>query len=182
MANLVEGHERHVDTLKKSRKTWRRGYLPVEKAIKGFEELISTEIDVLKALYKSTGNPLFALLGLSFSLDAEIPVPSWVNNYVQDAVWGLFQEIESSEGKVIGTGAVLSKRFGFDDYKGQGNCFSSFQAQWERFEVLYEMYHRRYKKNDSWEDIEAKLSEKTGRPESTLRKWRNAFSKAWKKI
>lgn len=107
-----------------------------KEMIRQAKERIEVEVDVLKAFYETTQNPLYALAGLKFCLDGEMEIPAWINNYIQGAVCGLFDEIQNMSEERDRTGKALKKCFEFDRHQGRGSFFSAFQTQWNRNESL----------------------------------------------
>jgi hypothetical protein len=91
------------------------------------QQWIEFEVDLMKALYDSIQNPLFALRGLKCCFDGKINIPKWIQDYFQDAIIGLLNETTTTKKPGEKRAGILEKHFKFKHGRQQtGSSFSDY--------------------------------------------------------
>jgi hypothetical protein len=126
LIKLLENRKRDKD----SRKNWQFA-----------KEFIKVEIDMLKACYEATKNPLFIWYAYIFCSEVKLRLPDWVDKYFYNAAVDLvnagYQPPVGKRSKYI-----LIDKLGFKA-RGQGNCFTRFANTFDNFDKYLEVENQK---------------------------------------
>lgn len=151
---------------------------------------IDHNLNLLSAIYRHTGNPLFAMYGAKVCLDADLTPPAWIKEYMQKSITRLLGYAHrDTQGR---PDDPLVDSFGFrkGGGSGGGTWFRDFQEKLKQLADLLSLMQYRLEQRVSWEQAHASIAADDGfrscspkDPDSppsieTFLRWRDALLEA----
>jgi hypothetical protein len=123
----------------------------------GYNDMVATEIEIMRALFGLTGNPLFAWRAIMCCGDVDLDLPDWVMDYLFDSATKLAKSIDKYE-KGPDEGKFLKESLNFKN-AGRSNRFKNYKDTIERYSALSEIFRRKMEDDcNSWEDAATEIA------------------------
>jgi len=142
------------------------------------QHMISLEVEIMRASYETTKNPIFIWRALMCCIDSELTFPKWVVDYFYNASLNILNASYSDNPKREKD--LLADALGFKS-SGRGNSFTRYKNSVEEiYPALAKVMHEKTTSDDSFETIEGRVANEAFPDDSVeadkharnLRRWR----------
>jgi hypothetical protein len=177
-SNLETNHEFYVKRLEKFKKD------PDSKNLyKGAQEMIEVQVEIMRACYEVSKNPIFLWRAFSNCVDGKLKFPQWIINYFYKSALNIVKaadDYESSQREKD----LLSNALNFRS-SGNVNNFSEWNNILQRLKSVSEVMRQKTTSDLTFEEIEARVAyniepnneQKQTKIERNLKRWRQALQK-----
>ena len=150
--NLESNHEFYVKRFKRFKNDLDHKNRIISQSA---QEWIKREIEMMRAWYEVTENPVFLWKALAFCIEGELDFPEWITKYMHksaDKIMKAAHNYQKGDVKNIITDAL--------NFKGSGskNKFTEFKKIMERCSLISKVMRKRTSSDKRLEDIEEEVA------------------------
>lgn len=177
-SNLEKNHEIYVSRLEKFKND------PDNKNLyKGAQEMIEVQVEIMRACYEVTKNPIFLWRAFANCVDGKLDFPQWISNYLYESALNI---VNSAYAYKPGQREknLLTEALNFRS-SGNVNNFSDWNNILQHLKSVSEVMRQKTTSDLTFEEIEARVAyniepnkeSKQSKIENNLKRWRQKLQK-----
>ena len=122
---------------------------------KSFKEWMELEVEIMRACFETSKNPIFIFRGFMVCVDGQLSIPDWIKDYFYKAAKQL---LDAAYNKPDGRSEkkILADALDFNS-SGRGNFFTQFVNNLDEYSMLAEVMAAKTSSDMSFEEIEGQV-------------------------
>ena len=153
-----------------------------ESRREGLQHMIKVEVEIMRACFNTSNNPIFILRAFKCCVDGRLAIPDWITNYIYEASSRILDAAYSDDDR--SEKEILAAAFNFRSC-GRGNYFKRYIENLKQMSKLAEVMRVKTSSDKSFEEIEYQVANETypedanksDKLQRRLRSWREKLQK-----